>query len=199
MFSSTSNWHDRYYATDLDEVLFVFYKLQEKQHSKRTLVGEGICFDGKSSLDEQQYQSPISTKSRQSTYFTDSPATTLTCSTFFGSPVLPGNNSSITLALNSYPSSSPVEISSPMSSNNLVCPICNKSFHAKKDQDQRTNLRRHMATKHAPERKRFPCPVLECDKTYPRSDNLKRHLRNDHKAVDMTDHCSETLKKIADI
>ncbi|MCJ1466303.1 hypothetical protein MMC07_004922 [Pseudocyphellaria aurata] len=95
-----------------------------------------------------------------------------------------------------YFDGSPVEIAPPMSSTSSVCPICKEPFRAKKDRDQQTSLRRHKATKHAPKRKLYPCHVPGCGKTYPRSDNLKRHLRNNHKDdVDLPDACGESLAK----
>lgn len=178
MYSSSSGWRDLYYAQDLAGVLLVFARLETKPSLADTFVRVDTHFDETPGFDEQQYSSPLYTDSDRSSNPMDSPATTLTCSTFLGSSDSSGNNSNTVLAPNSTSSKSPVELSSPASNTSLYCHICNKSFHCKKDQDQRTNRNRHIVTKHTS--RMVPCSEPGCDKEFTRSDNMGRHSRKYH-------------------
>lgn len=175
-------------ATDLDEVLIINDELQKKQLWVKTSIGEENHFDFK--LNEQQYQSPTSIKSGKSGSFMDSPATTLQSSTVIGSPDSPGSNSYIKIAPKDSSSSTPIELLSPMSNTSLDCPTCKKTFRGKKDQDQRSNLSRHMRTHTS---RMVSCTEPGCDKKFNRSDNRLRHRRKYH-SVEL-DPCGESLSK----
>lgn len=173
MFTSSSSWRDRYYATSLDEVLSIFYESKKKKPSVDRVENE---------MDGPQNKSLIFMKSGQSVNSTDSPTTTLTDGTFLGSPDSCGKDSNTTLAWNNSSSSSPVDSISTTFNASMSCPYppCKASFRAKKDQDQRTNLLRHIRTQHTPDLEPYACPVSGCGKTYTRSDYVKRHCRDHH-------------------
>lgn len=158
---------DSYYATNLDEVLIIFYE---------SLVGEENQSDRKISLDGHQYELPISMKSGQSENPPDSPTRPLTFSTFLGSTDSEDDNT--TLAPNRTFSSSPVELPPPTSNTSLPCSICDHSFRSKSDEDQRSNLKQHILRSQV-----VRCSEPGCDKTFERSDNMVRHCRKDHAIV----------------
>ncbi|MCJ1261826.1 hypothetical protein MMC22_001694 [Lobaria immixta] len=180
-----SSWLDRYYATDLDQVLSIFYELQKRPPVPNT-VSEEHAFDSELVMDEQQCQSTISMKSRQSS---DSSATVATSSTLIGSPDSSGNNGDTTISSYSTLSSSPVGFSPPTSE--ISSSIRNVSFQTKKDQDQRLNLNRHIRTTHTS--CRYPCLEPGCGRKYTRSDNMIRHLQMDHGT--MINSCSRSRSK----
>lgn len=194
MYPSSSSWRDSYYTTDLDEVLSIFYESQKKQPLVNTLVAEENHFRGKVNSDEQRYESPIFVNSGQSDRSLDSPATTLTCSTFIGSP--DSDNYNTVFSPNSTPSSSPVELPSPTSNTSLHCDICNESFNGKKE-DQRSNLKRHIRSVH--ESNFVPCPEPGCNKMFAgRRDNMDRHRRKHHEFVLNPDSASLVEKEASD-
>lgn len=182
--------YGRYYTASLDEVLCTFKKLQKRQPMGNALVGEENNPDGKIGLNERQCELPVSMKSDQSANYAESPASTVTCSTLIDYP--DSDNYSTTLAPNSASSSSSVEFPSPTSNTSLPCPFCNKSYHGKKDQDQRSNLNRHIRSEH--ESHKVRCTERGCDKIFAgRRDNMDRHRRKHHQGV--LDPCSPNLPK----
>ena len=176
---SDSSWRDHCYAEDLGQVLFVFDEIQKRQPLPNSLL-RGHSFDGRPILDLHRYQPSTFMKSRHSSNPTESHTPVSTSSTFHTSPDSSENNKNVTtIAPNRTQLSSPVELSSPTSSDS--CPMCNFSFNDTRKHDQRSNLNRHIRTTHASHK--LACPEPDCDRTYKRSDNVIRHRRNDHGAV----------------
>lgn len=146
-----------------------------------TLVERDNHFGSELSLDEQQYEFPMSIKSGQNANSLESPAMTLTDATFIGSPDSFGNKSTTTLSPTGVPLDSPIEFSSPMSNTGLLCQKCGFVSNAKRDRDQRSNMERHMKTVHRePMADKVFCPKPGCGKTFSRSDNLSRHCLENH-------------------
>lgn len=175
---SDSSWRDYCYAEDLGQVLFVFYEIQKRQHLSNSLL-KGHSFDSRSILDVHRYQPTMFMKSRQSSNPTESRTPVSTSTTFHSSPDSSENNNVITIAPDRTQLSSPVELSSPTPSKS--CSMCDVSFNDTRKHDQRSNLNRHMRTTHTSHR--YACPEPDCDRTFKRSDNVIRHLRDDHGAV----------------
>lgn len=239
MSSSDSSWRDLCYVEDLTNVLLLFDNSQKRELSVDALFGGENLFDGQTSSDEQQCESPKSMKSVQSansTYtFLSSPksfgsisnSTLGSTSTFLSSPVEnssptsnrtpccsicdiffsqtpdlkqhmitvhtaymvlcihPGCDKEFTCAENVFQHcrddhgrTSPLESSPLNSDTNLFCKVCNWSPHTESSQGQRSNLTRHMRTRHTSFK--VPCPHTGCEEEFTRTDNMSRHHQKRH-------------------
>lgn len=198
--STVSSSRDCCYATTLDEIPPMYDGFWKTQPLASTLAERETHFGSELSLDERQYELPMSMKFGQNANSLNSLATTLTDANLIGSPDSSGNKSNTTLSPNEVFLNSPVEFSSPMSNTGLICHKCGFVSNAKRDRDQRSNIERHMKTVHRePTADKFLCSESGCGKTFSRSDNLLRHRREHHgDEVDLNYRTRSQRRKTAD-
>lgn len=169
MHEEGPNWRDRFYATEIEEILTSLEHIDNRYRSRNDV----------NSMHETMQTLPESTptpSSFESQTLIGSSPSAVTSPVFTGGYSLATQPSSIT----SPESSFSVPTVSPSSNDVSRCPKCQTAFHGSV-RYRASNLRRHMLrTLGCGNAVGCPCPMPGCGSVLSRSDNLGQHMRMVH-------------------
>ena len=171
-------WRDPFFITDLNKVLAMFLEIDKSQQTaarkppyvQRTPISpkRRLCRPTWSKSLEKRSALIESTSSSSTGNVEDSP--------------LSSHRAVADSSIDSPDSIlSPLSLPSPLSSSTDTssCEVCGQVFRGLLHQDRMSNLKRHIRTRHE-SIDHFECPVMGCDSTFNRQDNLNKHIRKTH-------------------
>ena len=170
-------WRDPFYITDLTKVLAMFLEIDKSQQTaarislyvQRTPISpkRRLCRPTWSKSLEKKSALIKSTSSSSIGNVEDSPIS---------------SHRAVADSSTDSPDSifSPLSLPSPLSSSTDTssCEVCGQVFRGLL-QDRMSNLKRHIRTRHE-SIDYFECPLIGCDSTFNRQDNLNKHIRKTH-------------------
>lgn len=169
MHEEGPNWRDRFYATEIDEILTSLEHI-DNRYRRRTSV------NSMPEMVQTLTESIPTPSSIESQTLIGSPLSAFTSPTVVGGYSPPTQSSSTTSPESSFsaptPSSSRTDVER--------CPKCPAVFTGS-PRDRASNLRRHMrTTREHGNAVGLLCPIPGCGVTLSRSDNLGKHIKTVH-------------------
>ena len=171
------NWRDPFYITDLDKVLAISLEIDKihQRAARVSLHGQNTPISPKQWLRDSTRSKPLDENRALIESPPSSSAWDLESSTV-------SSQSAASHSSTDSPDSiySPLSLPSPPSSSidTTSCEVCGQEFKGLL-QDRISNLKRHIRTRHE-SIDYFECPVVGCDSTFNRQDNLNKHIRKTH-------------------
>ena len=169
-------WRDPFYVTDLNNVLAISLEIDKSQQRAAQVSLHGLTtpISPKRSLYDSTWSKPLEEKRA----LIESPF--LSSAWDLESSTVSSQSAASHISTNSPdPTFSPLSLPSPLSSiDTTYCEVCGQAFTGLL-QDRMSNLKRHIRTKHE-SIDDFHCPVIGCDSTFNRQDNLNKHMRKAH-------------------
>ena len=169
-------WRDPFYITDLNRVLAISLEIDKSQqkaaqislHRHTTPISPKQRISGPTwSKSLEKSRALIESSSSSSTWNVES--STLSSQRAVSDSSTDSPDSTI----------SPLSLPSPLSSiETTCCDVCGQVFRGLL-QDRMSNLKRHIRTRHESV-DHFGCPVIGCNSTFNRQDNLNKHIRKAH-------------------
>ena len=170
-------WRDPFYITDLNKVLAMFLEIDKSQQTaaRISLYVQRTPISPKRRLCRPTWSKSLAKKSA---------LIESTSSSSIGnvedSPI--SSHRAVADSSTDSPDSifSPLSLPSPLSSSTDTssCEVCGQVFRGLL-QDRMSNLKRHIRTRHE-SIDYFECPLIGCDSTFNRQDNLNKHIRKTH-------------------
>ncbi len=169
-------WRDPFYITDLNKVLAISLEIDNSQQkaAQISLRGQTTPISPRQRLCDSTWSKPLE-KTRA---LIESPSSSSTLDV--ESSTL-SSQRAVSESSTDPPEStfSPSSLPSPLSSIDITCcEVCGQIFRGLL-QDRKSNLKRHIATKHE-SIDVFQCRAIGCDSKFNRPDNLKKHIRKGH-------------------
>ena len=170
-------WRDPFYITDLNKVLAMFLEMDESQQTaaRMSLYVQRTTISPKRRLCRPTWSKSLEKKSA---LIESTPSSSI--GNVEDSPV--SSHRAVAESSTNSPDSifSPLSLPSPLSSSTDTssCEVCGQVFRGLL-QYRMSNLKRHIRTRHE-SIDYFECPVIGCDSTFNRQDNLNKHIRKTH-------------------
>lgn len=176
MQKAPMGWRDPFYITDLNKVLAISLEIDKSQQraAQVSLHGQSTPISPKQRLCDPSWSKP----SEEKRALIESPSSSSVWD--LESSTVSSQSAASHFSTDSPDSSfSPLSLPSPLSSiDTTCCDVCGQVFTGLL-QDRMSNLKRHIRSKHE-NIDDFQCPVIECDSTFNRQDNLNKHMRKAH-------------------
>ena len=170
-------WRDPFYITDLNKVLAMFLEIDKSQ---QTAARISLYVQRTPISPKRQLCRPTWSKSLEKKSALIESTSSSSIGNVEDSPV--SSRRAVADSSTDSPDSicSPLSLPSPLSSSTDTssCEVCGQVFRGLL-QDRMSNLKRHIRTRHE-SIDYFECPVVGCDSTFNRQDNLNKHIRKMH-------------------
>ena len=168
-------WRDPFYITDLNKVLAISLEIDKSQQkaAQLSLHGHTAPISPKRRLCDPTWSKSLEKSKGLIDSSSSSPIWNVESSTSSSQRAV--SDSSTDSPDSTF---SPLSLPSPLSSIDTTQCDCGQVFRGLL-QDRMSNLKRHIRTRHQ-SIDYFGCPVIRCDSTFNRQDNLNKHLRKAH-------------------
>ena len=173
------NWRKPYYVAALNKVLAVSVEITNRRTLEARVVGEsGVSVLAVVRPTQPDCSSPISAASVESRTLVNGSPSTVGSRSSQQSSLMENYESPITAPSRDSTGSPTSPSSTSAAAVVLSCPLCPKAFRGI---SAATNLQRHLNTTRAHGNTAiYSCRKDGCVRSFSRSDNLTKHIREDH-------------------